>query len=95
VKLRASGIAVCPQEGIKHVLNWFVLNYKAVNKEHSGANSTPFIVIPVLLPSLLSTVIVLKGLRLWSSSGLANFYKASVQILYKFWRNTFACPWEP
>ena len=42
MKLGASGIAVCPQEGIKHVSNWFVVNYKAVNEDHSNVNSTPF-----------------------------------------------------
>ena len=42
VKLGANGIAICQQEGIKHVLNWFVVNYKAVNKDHSSVNSTPF-----------------------------------------------------
>lgn len=42
VKLGASEIAVCPQEGINHVLNWVVVNYKAVNENHSSVNSTPF-----------------------------------------------------
>ena len=42
VKLGAIGFAVCPQEGIKHVLHWFVVNYKAVNEDHSSVNSTPF-----------------------------------------------------
>ena len=51
VQLGANGIAVCQQEGMKHVLNWSVVNYKAVNKEHSSVNSTPrpSVVIPPCL----------------------------------------------
>lgn len=59
VKLGANRIAVCPQEGMKHVLNCFVLNYKAVNKDHSSVNSTPCCCHSALSPPALPIVVVL------------------------------------
>jgi hypothetical protein len=70
VRLGANGIAVCPQEGIgigigrMRVLNWFVFNCKAVNKDHSSVNSAPFGCHSAMSPSVLFTVVVLKGRQL-------------------------------